>query len=132
MPDDKVELWPESVQDLLTKDNRYTLALNKPCRYCGRQGHQSLVCGYKPNKKLKSGKVAVRWTQTRKQWMRDNPPPWVCYICGKYLDEHTMVIDHVQSRSRHPELRFEVSNLRPACVPCNERKGSRDLEETRM
>jgi 5-methylcytosine-specific restriction endonuclease McrA len=38
-------------------------------------------------------------------------------------------LDHVKSRSRHPELRYALTNLRPSCGPCNVMKGSLDLDE---
>jgi 5-methylcytosine-specific restriction endonuclease McrA len=54
---------------------------------------------------------------------------WHCYLCGRPLTIETLTLDHVKSRSRHPELRYELSNLRPACWACNTAKSSRDITE---
>lgn len=40
-----------------------------------------------------------------------------------------MELDHVLSRSRHPELTFDEQNLKPSCHDCNYAKGSLSLEE---
>lgn len=40
-----------------------------------------------------------------------------------------LTLDHKLSRSRHPELRFVLSNLVPCCMSCNTDKGSRSSEE---
>ena len=50
-----------------------------------------------------------------------------CAYCGKQGDEHALTIDHVRPRSHGgSSLR---SNLVPACVSCNQAKGSeRDWE----
>lgn len=111
----------------------------KPCRYCGSRGHWPYACYQNPNRKAVRhvGKYTKRWFQTRKQWIKENPPDehgfWKCYLmiapnCQRYLTEDSLTLDHVKSRSRHPELRFEKENLQPACKPCNKLKGSRDLE----
>jgi len=78
----------------------------------------------------KTGKVGKQWMQTRREWIRQNKDTeYKCYLCGRRLDETTLTLDHVKSRSRHPELRYELSNLRPCCAQCNENKGSRDITE---
>lgn len=40
-----------------------------------------------------------------------------------------MELDHVLSRSRHPELALEEDNVRPSCHDCNTAKGSLDYDE---
>ena len=72
------------------------------------------------------GKVGKQWIKTRRKWIYLNPGPWECYICGQWLVDYSLTLDHVKSRSRHPELRFELSNLRPCCWQCNYKKGSKD------
>lgn len=119
----------------------------KTCKFCGEPGHTQFYClrrarkAIKVRKKLKAeGKHAVLWRQTRKEWILQNPPDaddnYFCYLCGVAISKGKpdtpfmrMTLDHVKSRSRHPELRYELSNLKPCCWFCNRRKGSRDLDE---
>jgi hypothetical protein len=86
----------------------------------------------------KIGKTAKQWFVTRATWIRNNPPPiegqyWECYLqihpwCPRRIDLAHLTLDHVVSRTRDPSLRFKAENLRPACMPCNEMKGSRALD----
>lgn len=89
----------------------------------------------------KQGKHAKQWLTTRATWIRRNPPPirgqyYECYLkihewCPKLLTIDTLTLDHVVSRTRDPSLRYKLSNLRPACIYCNELKGSRSLDEVK-
>lgn len=84
----------------------------------------------KPKYLQKNGKYGKQWLATRKTWFRKNPPNhegwYECYICGKWIKPYETTLDHVKSRSRHPELRFVQSNLKPCCYDCNREKGSKD------
>lgn len=106
---------------------------SKPCKYCGGLDHYPLTCFKRPSKPLKAkkrikaiGKIGTKWIATRKDWIANNPEPWHCAYCGIPLAIEQLTLDHIKSRSRHPELRFDLSNLTPACWTCNERKGSGD------
>lgn len=74
---------------------------------------------------------------TRNEWIKANATKdgtWECYLkisplCLGSLTIDTLTLDHVKSRSRHPELRFDLNNLKPCCSPCNTHKGSRYVEE---
>ena len=118
----------------------------KPCKFCGGMGHFGYLCRDNPkNKKNRyssikqNGKYAKQWMLTRATWIRNNPPTiqgkfWECYLrihpwCPVMLDEKTITLDHVVSRSRDPSKRFDADNLRPACIYCNEMKGSKSLDE---
>lgn len=73
------------------------------------------------------GKVGKKWLATRRQWFKLNPKTYYeCNYCGRWLEPNETTLDHVKSRSRHPELRFNLDNLVPACYSCNYKKGSRD------
>lgn len=109
---------------------------SKPCKYCGSIEHLSWQCFNNPKRqeemksKLKNGKVARAWIATRDKWFRKNRADYyICYLCGKRMPKNETTLDHIKSRSRHPELRNELSNLAPCCVTCNYSKGSRSLEE---
>ena len=104
----------------------------KPCKFCSSSKHLSWQCFQNPNrleqskKKIKSGKVTVKWIITRKKWFKENPADhYVCYICGKWLTPEETTLDHVIPRSRAPHLRYEFSNLKPCCFVCNGEKGSK-------
>lgn len=114
------------------------------CRNCGqpfpRYSSLQRLCGrcvdktLKPKKPMKKiGKVTEKWIETRKDWISRNPPDskglWECYLkispyCLGFMNKDSLTIDHVKSRSRHPELRYDLDNLKPACAPCNGLKGS--------
>lgn len=112
----------------------------KACKHCGSDQHASLMCFQRPRKPLQSkrkllnrvGPVTARWIETRHQWIAAHVTAtgtWNCYLCGRELTLDTLTLDHIKSRSRHPELRFDLTNLAPCCIGCNTRKGSKDLEE---
>jgi len=111
----------------------------KPCTRCGVMGHSAFNCFGKPKKPLsikkhmrKVGKVGRQWIATRLEWISKNLPDnghWDCTYCGVELHLNTLTLDHKQSRSRHPELRFDLDNLTPACWSCNHDKGSKSFEE---
>lgn len=125
----------------------------KPCKYCGLTGHFPYQCRANPKKAMKRssirqrkpinkvGKQAKQWFITRATWIKKNPPPiegryWECYLhihpwCPGRIDISQLTLDHVVSRSRDPSLRFKLSNLKPACMYCNEMKGSKSVDSVR-
>lgn len=80
---------------------------------------------------------ALLWKRARDEWFAAHPAKtYECYLriapsCPRTMTKDETTLDHVKSRGRHPELRYEQSNLRPCCWPCNTMKGSRDLEEVK-
>lgn len=119
----------------------------KPCKCCGQMGHYAYQCFANPKKALKRvpvkkvGKQTKQWFITRATWIRRNPPPidgkyWECYLrihewCPVRVDVAHLTLDHVISRTRDPKKRFAQNNLKPACIYCNEMKGSRSLDEVK-
>ena len=117
----------------------------KPCKHCGGMGHFPYMCSKNPKKSWKNnglksnGKYAKQWTITRQTWIRNNPMPasgWICYLqihpwCPVRLNEKTLTLDHIISRSRAPSLRFSADNLKPACIYCNNEKGSKSLDQVK-
>lgn len=96
------------------------------------EGHQTKGPNGMPLRRL--GKTGRQWIAFRKKWLRHHLPNhqgyYECYICLKWVLENAVELDHVKSRSRHPELVFDENNIKPICHGCNQRKGSRDLGET--
>ncbi len=84
-----------------------------------------------PKKKMRRlGKQGIQWHKTRAEWFKANPAVfYACYICGEQLTKRETTLDHIQSRGRHPELRYDLSNLAPCCFKDNQEKGSLSLEE---
>ena len=120
----------------------------KPCKHCGLTGHFPYQCYQNPKKAIKAlkrsplkrvGKTTKQWFITRATWIRKNPPPinnkyWECYLrispyCPVQIDIAHLTLDHVVSRTRDPSQRFNLANLKPACLPCNTMKGSRALDQ---
>jgi len=114
----------------------------KPCKICGSDRHYQTFCPRKPRKPLtrtqkplkrtrlkKIGKITRRWFEVRKDWFAIHKGPYFCYISSEPLALEDVQLDHVKSRSRHPELRYDLDNLRPICSDHNKAKGSLSLEE---
>jgi 5-methylcytosine-specific restriction endonuclease McrA len=110
------------------------LNLKKPCKWCGKDNHLAWHCIQNPKRQAqkikKVGKQAMRWANTRREWFEQNPQElYSCFYCGRSLTRSQVTLDHYHSRSRHPELRHELSNLRVACWVCNGEKGSIDGDD---
>lgn len=75
------------------------------------------------------GPTTKEWLKTRTEWLRANWPNhqgyYECYICGKWVDSSEITLDHVIPRSKAPELRLDMANLKPCCYNCNQEKGSK-------
>lgn len=52
-----------------------------------------------------------------------------CHYCGRFLLRNEVELDHFESRSRRPDLRYELTNLVPSCHRCNAEKGSLSGEQ---
>ena len=50
-----------------------------------------------------------------------------CLLCGSSAKDGIILhVDHIKSRSKHPELQLELSNLQVLCEACNIGKSNRD------
>lgn len=126
---------------------RSTFKVKLHCTRCDSLNHTHSQCPerltdkinpetgrYPAVKRLRTaGKYSMRWMATKRAWHKANRPNhqgyYVCYICQKHIAEAEVTLDHIKSRSRYPELRFELTNLAPCCSGCNTLKGSKELEE---
>lgn len=117
----------------------------KPCAECQSLYHSkgyhkprtALRTARKPMKR-ESDKTKSKRQATALQWDKLNPPDengeWTCYLqispdCPIKLTKQTLVREHYYSKTRRPDLKYEVSNIRPACDPCNSVKLSRNGDE---
>lgn len=112
----------------------------KPCKYCEGTDHYSINCFQKPRHAIKkiSNKTLNKKQIVDRLWYETNPPDdkgtWTCYLqltkqCPIKLTRSTIQLEHVKSKVRHPELKFEATNLKPACSWCNRMKGSLNADE---
>lgn len=110
------------------------------CVVCDCKAQSDYCFRHKPRKAMR--KEAVKTKAKRQavtlEWIEANPPDaygyWKCYLnispnCYRKVDIGELNIEHVESKARHPEQKYNVQNLRAACSPCNELKGSRSLKE---
>src|SRR6266481_5770791 len=97
--------------------------LTRVCKFCNYTNHESWQCSMNPKRKSlhRQGKYYKQWIITRHEWIKKHPPTynglWECYLrispyCPHYLTLDMLTLDHVKSRTRHPELRFELDDLR--------------------
>lgn len=77
----------------------------------------------------RSGRVGKEWLKARKEWLKTNPPNfqgyYICGICGRWVHESEVELDHIQPRSARPDLRLDFNNLQPAHHMCNNNKSSK-------
>lgn len=110
------------------------------CKHCGSETHYSLMCFQKPRKKIHpvSSTTYFKRKKMRRAWFEKNPPDgkgvWICYLqispnCPKKVTYSTINLEHVKSKVRYPELRYDLDNIKPACSFCNTLKGSKDVDE---
>ena len=109
----------------------------KKCKYCKLDGHSATFCYARPKNRVLAkkqvkqiGKHGAKWLRTRAQWFTENKAEsYTCFYCGERLTPKETTLDHYMSRSRRPELRYDMSNLVPCCYRCNKKKGSRNGDE---
>lgn len=110
------------------------------CRWCGSNDHYSMACFSRPKKVIpaESGLYKAKRIRTAKRWYEHNRPNaagyWECYLqiaenCPVMVDRQTISLEHVRSKVRFPELRFQTFNIKASCAPCNKLKQSWSLEE---
>lgn len=119
---------PLTVKAQKLRDKPRKPIVTKPCTECGSMYHTKALCPANRKAISQRGKKAERWYAYKVQWMKDHEGEEKhCWICGSYLPDDMVSLDHVIPRSRRPDLVFEDSNIKPACLFCNIDKGSRVL-----
>jgi 5-methylcytosine-specific restriction endonuclease McrA len=117
----------------------------KHCKKCDGFGHSAINCFRNPKATIKvtkglkkTGSYTMRMQTIRRKWFKQNPSNqgyYYCIYCGKAVTRdpdllamgvERVELDHIHSRSRYPELRFELTNLAPSCHNCNTEKGSKE------
>lgn len=113
--------------------------MKKYCNDCGVT-HTSIMCFKKPRRRIRSEatKTKNKRQQTTRDWFKANPPNekgvWFCYLgidkkCPNKLTRTTVRLEHVKSKARHQELKYDITNIKPACDYCNKLKGSLSADE---
>lgn len=128
--------------DAVAKHYSYQCIYNPKnhCKHCQGTNHTSMTCPSKPRPQLRqeARKTREKRVAVSHEWFKLNPPDndglWHCYLrvspeCPYELTRATIQLEHKKSKARHPELRYDVTNLAPACAPCNKLKGSLDFDE---
>ena len=76
-------------------------------------------------KRAKSFYSSAQWRRLRYIFLRSQPRPFACCICGMGVaDGAKLCVDHIKSVKRYPELRLRLDNLELTCTACNTGKGS--------
>ncbi len=110
----------------------------KPCKWCGGLSHPSIACWQRPKKPLRteSDKEKEKRLRFRKAWFKANPSnmdgTWDCYLriasnCELKVTALTIQLEHVYPRSSYKNLKYELLNVKPACVYCNKLKRSQSI-----
>lgn len=124
-----------------------------PCKLCGSQWHTAFKCRLKVRAKMhmnvplkrsskvlrpESKKSMAKRKSTYKKWVKANPPneydTWTCYLqisslCPKILRKEYLTLEHIIPKVKAPELKYDISNIKPACSFCNKQKGSQTLDK---
>lgn len=118
------------------------------CKHCHKEGHTAFNCPFKSRAQIKSkkplrakkrlspvGPLALHYRKLRASFFEHhNQDTYYCYYC-KYIGldmpmgRRATQVEHFLTKARHPELRYEMSNLVPSCAFHNQDKGGLDGPE---
>ena len=80
-----------------------------------------------PSRKLHTGKWQKLKQRTYGVYGR------MCYCCWKdESDGVQLTIDHILPISKHPKLKYDISNLQVLCFQCNQNKDNFEIDYRRM
>ena len=117
--------------------------MSMPCGVngCPRNALNGLCFVHKPKKPLnrvkrmkKIGRIGQKLIDQRREYLKAFPAPHYCFYCvylgyEQELDEKDIQIEHLETKSDRPDLRFDWSNLAKSCAFHNELKGEKSLQE---
>lgn len=96
------------------------------CKVCNKRSYKEYCWTHQPKKPINRlkrprqvGKHGLKWAE-----FRDNvAKPYLtakygykCVICGS---RGKLDVDHIKKRGSHPELRYELTNVRFLCRKCH-------------
>lgn len=118
------------------------------CKHCDKDGHTAFHCPFKsraqmqsrkplrPKKRMrKIGKITFSYRRLREEFFAyHGKDEYYCFYCKHIGLDMPMApkytqVEHFLSKARHPELRYDMSNLVPSCQYHNKDKGSLDGPE---
>lgn len=63
----------------------------------------------------------MNWPTTKRKWFKLNPANHqgyhICAFCQRWVINPDL--DHLKTRGSRPDLKYELSNLRPVCRSCH-------------
>jgi 5-methylcytosine-specific restriction endonuclease McrA len=112
------------------------------CKHCRGENHNSLNCYQKrkhDHTQLKQRKPLRHESKAANDkratlshtFFAQNPPDveggYMCYLrisrlCPGWMPKHEVTLEHVLSKAKYPEVKYNVINIMTACEPCNKAK----------
>jgi len=90
---------------------------------CNKRDYSDYCVLHKPRKRISQfGKEAERYTKFRDEVAipyLDKTFGHKCRVCGT---TNNLDVDHINKRSTHPELKYQLSNLQYLCRKCHQSK----------
>lgn len=79
-----------------------------------------------PKPKTIKNKVTKGWLKFRREYLKSHPANhegyYECALCGKWVHESVVELDHIQNRSLRPDLRYIEDNIQLVHSTCNTNK----------
>lgn len=103
----------QETKDKISQSKKGTPAWNKGLRgFNSKDKHYNWRGGITPESK--SQRQVFRKSIQKLVFIRDD---YTCVLCGRHGG--ILHVDHIQSWSKFPELRFEIENCRTLCMDCH-------------
>jgi 5-methylcytosine-specific restriction endonuclease McrA len=106
--------------------------MNKPCIDCGRvsahtrcQRCAALKLQQIEARRPTSVERGYTWQYRQQRIAVLDRDGWICFSCGRKLDNNNATIDHIVPVSRDLSLSEDSHNMRAMCRSCNSSRGNR-------